>query len=199
MTRVVCVSLLLMGVLAPGLQAQGPIRNGLWLEAGTGNGAARNACSGCEDVSVAYGRASHVRVGGSVTPGVLVGIEFFALDASSVVLGPGTQPVEGENDSVAPIVIWYVGDGGFFLKAGAGIARGTFTVRSVEGDPTTVRRTGSGLTFGVGFDVGLGRWLALSANLGTHVTAIGDVGLGDSVVDDVISTMYGAAVGLTIR
>ena len=148
---------------------------------------------------MAYGAASHLRAGGSLAGGVLFGLELFALDATGVVLGSGTQPAEGENVSLAPIVIWYVGGGGFFLKAGAGIARGNFTVRPAEGEPTTTRRTGSGLTFGVGFDVPLGSWLALTANLGTYVTAIGDVNLDGEVIDDVISTMYGAAVAITVR
>ena len=199
MTRAWWAPLILLACHAADIQAQEPLRSGLWIESGRGSGAARNACSGCEDVSVAYGSASHLRAGGRVSQTVLVGVELFALDASAVLLGFGAEPVEAENVSLAPIVIWYIGGGGVFLKAGAGVARGNFTVRTVDGEPTTTRRTGSGLTFGVGFDAPLGRWLALTANLGTYVTAIGDVRLDGEVIDDVISTMYGAAIAITIR
>lgn len=174
-------------------------RKGFWLESATGTGAARNACSGCDDVTVAYGSASHLRLGGALSSRVFLGLEIFALDASGVVLGPGAGAVEGENASIAPIVLWYVGDSGFFLKGGAGLARGTFTVDSEALEPVTTTRTGSGLTFGVGFDIALTGWLALTANFGTYVTAIGDVRVGTAVIDDVIATIYEANVGVTLR
>jgi hypothetical protein len=63
----------------------------------------------------------------------------------------------------------------------------------------TTERTGSGLTFGMGFDIGVFSWLALSGNLGTYVTAVGDVHVNGTVVDDIIATVYEAGVGLTLR
>lgn len=200
MRWVLCVGL--AGPMAMGwpvaLVAQHP-RSGFWMESTGGTGAARNGCSGCEDVTVAYGITGNFRVGGALSARVLLGLEVFAHDASDVRLSPDVDPVEGENATIAPIVLWYVGDSGFFLKAGAGIARGTFTVQTEDIDPVTVQRTGSGLTFGVGFDIPIVRWLALSANFGTYVTAIGDVRVGGAVVDDVIATIYEAGVGLTVR
>lgn len=175
-------------------------RRGFWLEGMLGTGTVRNTCAGCPGVTVGYGSAYHLRMGGSLNPRVHLGVEVFSMRASDFRPGPGTDPVEAENASLAPIVLWYVGRSGFFLKAGAGLARGTFTVESEEGsDPLTVERTGSGLTFGVGFDMRLADWLALTANLGTYVTAIGDVNVNDTLVDDIIATVYEAGVGLTLR
>jgi hypothetical protein len=128
-----------------------------------------------------------------------VGIEAFVLQSSDLVLAPGAAPVESENGSLSPIVLWYVGRSGFFLKGGVGLARGTFTVESPSGEPVTTERTGSSLTFGVGFDIGILRWFALTANLGTHVAAIGDVRVNDTVVDDVVATVYEVGIGITFR
>jgi hypothetical protein len=175
-------------------------RNGFWLEGMVGTGTVRNTCAGCPGVTVGYGSAYHVRAGGSLNPRVHLGLELFAMVASDFRPGPGAAPVDAENASLAPIVLWYVGRSGFFLKAGAGLARGTFTVKSSEDtEPLTIERTGSGLTFGVGFDMKLASWLALTANLGTYVTAIGDVSVNDTLVDDIIATVYEAGVGLTLR
>jgi hypothetical protein len=138
-------------------------------------------------------------VGGSLSPRVLVGLEVFSLYSSELVFSPGVAPVEAENGSLAPIVIWYVGRSGFFLKSGVGLAQGTFTVRSPTGAAVTTERVGSSFTFGVGFDIALSRWVALTANLGTYVTAIGDVIVDTAIIDDVIATVYEAGVGITLR
>jgi len=195
----VTVALLALLCMVGEASAQAAVRNGFWLEFGTGTGTVRNTCAGCANVTVAYGPTNHLRVGRTLTPRVLVGLELFAMQSSELVLGPGAAPVDAENGSLAPIVIWYVGDSGFFLKGGAGLASGTFTVQSTPGEPVTTERTGSGLTFGVGFDIALMRWFALTANLGTYVTAIGDVRVDDTVVDDVIATVYEAGIGFTFR
>lgn len=179
--------------------AQEPHRNGFWIESATGTGAARTACASCEAVTVAYGSASHLRAGVSISSRVKLGIEVFALHSAETVLAEGLSPVDAENAMIAPIVLWYVGESGFFLKGGAGVARGTFTVVSPSGAPATATRTGSGLTFGIGFDIGLLKWLALTANLGTYITAIGDTRVGANSADDIIATIYEAGIGITIR
>jgi hypothetical protein len=186
--------------LAPGaLDAQGPARSGFWLEGAIGTGTVRNSCHSCDDVTVAYGSADYFRVGGSLSPRVLVGLEVFTLNSSELVLAQGAPPAEVENASIAPIVMWYVGRSGFFLKGGAGVARGNFLVQTSSGEAVTTKRTGSSLTFGLGFDIGVARWLALTANLGTYITAIGDVDVDGTAVDDLIATIYEAGVGISLR
>lgn len=150
-------------------------------------------------MTVAYGRSTHLRVGGAVSPRALLGIEAFALHSSELRLTEGATPVEAENGGVGPVAIWYVGPSGLFLKGGVALARGNFTVQSAEGEPVTTERTGLAYTFGLGFDVGVARWLALTANLGTFVTAIGDVRVDGTVADDVVATVYEAAIGVTLR
>ncbi|HUF76315.1 MAG TPA: hypothetical protein VMM35_08555 [Longimicrobiales bacterium] len=193
------VAACLVGVLLPGhVLAQGGPRSGFWIEAGAGTGTLRSACSACPSVTVAYGTANHLRLGLTLAPRVLLGLEFFALRSTELELAAGAMPVDAENGSIAPIVIWYVGRSGFFLKGGIGLARGTYTVESTVG-PVTTERTGSSISFSIGYDIGITSWLALTANLGTYTSAIGDVPLNGVTVDDLIATVYEAAVGLTLR
>jgi len=180
------------------IEAQALTRRGFWAEGGVGTGTVRNSCGRCQSVTSAYGGTDYLRLGTSLAPRVLLGLEVFALSASDLVLGASSSPVEVEDRSIAPIVIWYVGGSGFFLKGGAGLARGTFRVPTPTG-ATTTERTGSALTFGIGFDVSVVRWLALTANLGTNALAIGDVIVDGTSVDDIIATVYEASVGLTLR
>jgi len=200
-TGALAITLLLavLAVSAGAAGAQEAPRSGFWLEGGSGAGTVRSACSGCPVVTVAYGRSTHLRVGGAVSPHALLGFEVFALQSSELTLADGLAPGEAENGGVGPVVIWYVGPSGLFLKGGVGLARGTFTVQSAEGEPLTTERTGLAYTFGIGFDFGIARWLALTANLGSYVTAIGDVRVDGAVADDVIATVYEAAVGVTLR
>ena len=56
-----------------------------------------------------------------------------------------------------------------------------------------------GLTFGAGWDWSVSRKFALTANVATYVVAVGDIVLPGQRVDDVIATMYQAAIGFTFR
>ncbi len=68
-----------------------------------------------------------------------------------------------------------------------------------SGTPGSTERSGLAITFGIGYDLAVARRFALTANLGMNVTAIGDVPLDGTSVDDVIATVYEAAVGITLR
>lgn len=179
--------------------AQGGTRSGFWLEGAWGAGTVRSACSACADVTVAYGNSSHLRLGVALAPRALLGLELFVLHSSDIVLAEGAEPVDAENGSLMPVVIWYPGRGGFFFKGGVGLAQGTFTVRPKSVAPVTTERGGLAITFGAGFDVPVARRFALTANLGMNVTAIGDIPVAGTVVDDVIATVYEAAIGVTLR
>jgi hypothetical protein len=175
------------------------VRSGLWLEGSVGTGTVRNGCGGCPGVTSGNGGTDYLRAGHSVAPRVLVGVELFALGASDLVLGTASAPVDTEKRSIGPMVMWYVGRSGFFLRGGAGLARGTFNVRTAAGETVTTKRTGSSLTYGIGFDIGVLPWVALTASLGSNVMAIGNVTVDATVVDDIIATIYEVGVGVTLR
>jgi hypothetical protein len=175
------------------------VRRGFWIEVSRGTGTVRNTCGGCNEVITAYGSVDYFRAGLSLAPTVLLGVEFFALNTTDLVLTPGGSPVDAENGSIVPIALWYVGRSGAFLQGGAGLARGTFSVRTEDGSTVTTKRTGSALTFGVGFDVAVSRRIAITASAGTNVMAIGDVRLDSAAVDDVIATLYEVSLGIALR
>lgn len=194
----------LLTCAASGAQAQRPApRSGFWLEAARGTGTVRNTCSDCPFVTSAYGAANYLRVGVALsTSPVLLGVELFALTSTDLSLAQGGPPVDAENGTVGPIVMWYVGGRGLYLRGGAGLSRGTYTVRTAAGETATVERTGSALSFGLGFDVGIWSWLAVTADLGTYIASVGDVtvtGAADPLVDDIIATVYQASIGLALR
>ena len=180
--------------------AQRAARSGFWMEAARGTGTVRNSCSGCDHVTSAYGAANYLRVGvGLSSTPVLLGLELFALSSTDLTLVTGAPPVDAENGTLGPIVMWYFGGSGLYLRGGAGLSYGTYTVRTATDETATVERTGSALTFGIGFDVGLWSWLAVTADLGTYIASVGDVTVDDRLVDDIIATVYQASVGIALR
>lgn len=176
-----------------------PSRSGLWIENGAGPGAIRVGCSTCPDVTKRSGSASYLRAGAALSPTVLAGLEVFAFADELFAFDPDDdETVEAENASIAAIVMWYPVRR-FFVKGGVGLARGTYRFASNGGEVVKATGNGSGMTLGVGVDLPVHRWIALTANAGAYVSAIGDVVLPTRVVDDVIATMYHATIAITIR
>jgi hypothetical protein len=97
------------------------------------------------------------------------------------------------------VVLWFPWRSGFFVKGGVGVAEGDFTVTASPGQLVTASGEGVGLTFGLGFDLPISRKIALTANAGAVVAAIGDVVLPGTRVDDVIAMIYHVGLGITIR
>jgi len=179
-------------------RAQRPHRSGLWGEFGGGPSSVRIACSDCPDVTRRSGSGGYFRVGGAVSDRILIGVEAFSLVDEAFGFSEGDTSIVAENVSLAGVVLWYPGRTGFFLKAGVGLASGEFTIPGAS-EPVVSHGIGTGLTFGVGFDLPVWRGLAVTGNAGTWVTAIGDVVLPDATVDDVIATLYGLTFGFTFR
>ncbi len=187
-------------VLAFGsLSAQRPHRSGLWFELCNGPAFVRVASSEPATVTTKTGIGSCVRLGGTLSDKVFLGVEAFDfLDETFGFVSQDTSLV-AENEALTALVLWYPGRSGFFLKAGVGVAEGTFTVRTSPSEDVKANGTGVGLTFGIGYDVPISRKFALTANLEAVITAIGDYVLPSGRVDDVIATIYHAGLGIAIR
>ena len=176
-----------------------PTRSGFWLEAGAGTGGVWVGCEGCTDVTASFGENGYLRGGGAFSDRVLWGVEVFGLPT---VGGPATSDstFRVNNVSVGPVVLWYPWRGGVFVKGGVGLSRSEVRLPGPGGGGAILgQATGTGLSFGVGLDVPLFRRWALTASLGSHVGAVGDLTVQDASVDDVITTMYHASVALTLR
>lgn len=167
-----------------------PHRSGLWAEFGVGPGLARVACAGCNDVVSSHGATGYIRFGGTASDHVLIGFEVFRL-------AQGHESTRAETATAAVVALWFPGRSGLFLKSGVGAAWGQFTVPGAGAD--TSRGAGIGLTFGLGWDFRVSRQVAVTTNFAAYVTALGDVVEPGRRVDDVIATLYQAAIGLTFR
>lgn len=180
-------------------EAQRPHRTGFWLELSSGPGAVRIGCGGCADVTLSSGSTGDIRLGGTLTDKVLLGVEIFGFTDERFGFAPHDTAVTAENSSLNAVVLWYPWHGGVFLKGGVGVAGGRFTVKADTGPGAVNEGTGVGLTFGFGFDYPISRRFALTANAAAFITAIGDVQVNGAAVDDVIPTMYQLGVGLVLR
>jgi hypothetical protein len=181
------------------VEAQRPHRSGLWFEAGWGPSSIRVSCTGCEEITRASGSGVGIRVGGVISDRVLIGLESFTFLDETFGLAADDTSLVARTSNLGGVVIWYPGRSGFFLKGGVGIAQGEFTLQADTEEEEVFEGTGVGLTFGVGLDIPVKRWLAISLNAGAYVTAIGDLVLPTVRVDDVIPSMYALTVGFTIR
>jgi len=201
MTVTSSLRLIVSAALVPiaAASAQRPHRSGLWFEAGWGPSSIRVACTGCEDVTRASGSAAAFRLGGTISDKVLFGIETFTYLNQSFGLSEADTALVAATSNLGGIVMWWPWKGGFFVKGGIGVAQGEFTLNADTEDEAVFKGTGVGLTFGIGLDLPVKKWLAFSFNAGAYVTAIGDLVTPTVKIEDVIPSMYALTVGFTIR
>jgi hypothetical protein len=181
------------------MAAQNPHRQGLWAEVGGGRASIRMGCAGCDDVTRAGGSAGYLRVGGTLSPKVLLAGEIFGFTDENFGFTGDGQSIVADCASIAAVVLWYPWRSHFFLKSGVGMAEGSFIVQPEPEEFVIAEGFGVGLTFGIGLDVPISRKLALAANASTFFTAIGDIVLPAQRVEDVIPTTYVLSIGVVIR
>jgi len=195
-----CVVAMMCGVsIAAAQRPTRPHRSGLWGELGFGPGHVRIACSGCAGVVSAHGPTSFLRIGGTVSDHVVIGFEAFTLLDKAFHFSLDASNSTAETATAAVIIMWYPGKTGFFFKGGVGAAGGQYSIPRSSTQADTSSGAGMGLTFGAGWDWSVSRKFALTANVATYVVAVGDIVLPGQRVDDVIATMYQAAIGFTFR
>lgn len=179
---------------------QRPHRTGLWGEIMVGGGRLRMACSTCGDsIIVAPGGGGLIRIGGTVSDNVLMGWESAGFLDETFGFAANDSTTVAEMETVTIVVLWFPWRAGMFVKGGVGMAQGRFTIPAGATQVDSTKGTGIGMTFGLGWDVPISRKFALTANAGVFVTAIGDIVLPTSRVDDVIGTLYQFTLGITFR
>lgn len=188
-------------VLAPALGAQGaPLRSGLWFELGRGSGNIRISCTTCERPTSIFGASGVLRIGGSLSRKVMLGVEVFSLLDDRFEERGSDSTVSLETHSFGPTVLWFPWSSGFHLSAGMGLAGVELAVPTTEDTPQLLASgTGSAVHFGVGLDIPLWRKLSTSASFGVYYSALGDAAISDEVVDDVITTGYHVSISFVIR
>jgi hypothetical protein len=190
----VLVAGLLGALLAGPAAAQEPVRHGFWLDAGAGYGRLRVRCTTCSGVGTARGGTVTVTLGHSVSQKVVLGLEGQVW--SSWERGPREQV-----RSLTVVAQWYPWHGErFFLRGGTGIVQGPVVPSGTGAAPASVKGTGVGLTFGVGYDLPLGPRLGLAVHAASHVAALGDLALPGSItLQDTIAYVTRLSVAVVLR
>lgn len=174
-------------------------RSGLWFELGLGPSSTRIACTGCAGVTHGSGPIAYAQVGGALADGVLFGVEAAIQIDETFGRERDAGSVIASNQSLHLILLWFPWRAGFFVKGGVGVAAAEVTLESAAGTSLVSAGVGVGMSAGIGWDFAITRHLAITANAGSWVSAIGDLVLPEVTVDDVIATRYGIMIGLTIR
>jgi hypothetical protein len=189
----------LLMLAAPG-SAQQPLRSGLWFELGRGSGNIRIGCATCERPTSIFGSSGFLRIGGSLSQRVMLGLGIFSL-LDDRFQDRGTDSVVTlENSSIGPTVLWYPWKSGFYLNGGLGLTKVELVVPESDDSPEIITAgTGSGVHFGAGLDIPIRKWLSTSFSFGVYYSAIGDVPISADVVDDVITTSYHVGISVVIR
>lgn len=130
---------------------------GFWIGFGIGGGA--NLSTGLDDER-SGGGGGYLRLGGNLSQKLLLGGEIMVWGRrDDTPLGDNTLTTTRSNATIT--VLFFPSDaGGFFLKAGLGGANIEAEAAGVE-----VTEQGAGTTFGLGYDVRLGRNIYLTPNV----------------------------------
>ena len=185
---------LLGALLAGPAAAQNPVRHGFWLDAGVGYGRLRVRCTTCSEVGTSYGGTVTVTFGHSVSRKVMLGLE-------GQVWSDWEKGPQEHVRSLTVVAQWYPSRGDrFFLRGGTGIVQGPVVPSGTGASPASVKGTGVGLTFGVGYDIALGRRYGLAIQAASHVAALGDLALPDGVhLNDTIAYVTRISVAFVVR
>lgn len=150
--RATGLSALLTALLATTAFAQqAQTRQGFWIGGGMGYGSLGLSCTGCADVGREGGLSGYAKLGGTLRPNILLGVETNGWRKSE-----GGATITMGNLSGA--AYWYpMATQGFFVKGGAG-----YSILSVDDGVTSADDSGFGLLGGVGYDFRVGRNLSIT-------------------------------------
>jgi opacity protein-like surface antigen len=191
MKRVIVVPALLAALAAPAAAQQA--RTGWWGEGSFGYGYLRVGTAD-DEVRRTEGASTVLRVGRKIGARTSVGLEgtWFVRDRDSAL----TQ-VFGLH-AIAMFDPWRSLP--LHLHLGVGFADGKVQVSVPVTQVFKARGTGVGLSFGAGYDIRVGRHLAITPSVGTHIAALGDFTFSPTAIaDDVIGTAYHVGIGITWR
>lgn len=143
---------LLTAVLATSAFAQqAQTRDGFWVGGGMGYGSLGMSCEGCGDIDRTGGLSGYAKLGGTLRPNILLGVEMNGWTKSEL----GGRVTMGNMSGAA---YWYpMPTQGLFIKAGAGYA-----VLTADDGTGSASDTGFGLLGGVGYDLRVGRNLSIT-------------------------------------
>lgn len=143
-------------------------RRGFWISFGAGAGSIGANCDGCEDTDRETGLSGYLRLGGTISPNILIGggTNGFYKDSE------GIRQTFG---AASALILWYPSArGGFYLEGGLGYA-----LYAATDDVDELSAGGVSALLGVGYDIRLGQnfsltpFFSVAANGGAELKANG--------------------------
>jgi hypothetical protein len=136
-------------------------RQGFWFGVGGGYGSAGIACDDCEDSGREGGGAFYLKGGWTLNPRVLVGGEF-NFWSKTFEVEPGVTGAVNMYNIAATLTFYPQAKSGFFVKGGAGAAMTDMDMKASGISMTVDLGTGFGFIVGAGYDIPLGRKIAIT-------------------------------------
>jgi hypothetical protein len=162
-------------------------RQGLWWGAGFGAGFDRVFCEIC-DGNVQAGWTGYLRLGGTVSPRLLLGGEL------SGWLN-GKEEATQTMGAVSFVAYWYPSDSNLYLKGGGGV----IGFRSADGE-NAVTSTTFGPMFGLGYEQLVSPRVSVVPFFNLLVAPSGALRFnGDEVIDRVGFVLWQGGVGVTVH
>jgi hypothetical protein len=183
-------------VAATSAAAQRPqTREGFWIGLGLGGGSLSADCTGC-DIDAATGGSGYLRLGGTVSPTLLIAGETTSwlgtLDDNTA--GESIDAVEGYLG--AAVYFYPMQEGGLWLRGGLGFAYG---VGSGTFDDYTW--SAPAIVIGGGYDIRVGEKISIVPGIVFLLSGEGDIE-GDAsglLADDFKTTLIALQVGVTFH
>ena len=164
---------------------------GWWASLGVDFSAMRFTCQDCADEQPVYeSGAAQVAFGKSIGTRVAFGVEV----ASAWPKGP---PGRAVSTTVSGMARWYPSDSPLYVKFGVGLERGRITLASGAALYQEVRN-GVTISFGTGYDIRVGKSVAITPMFGWYMGAIGDVTSDAVSIRNLSWNRWTFGVGLTI-
>jgi hypothetical protein len=164
---------------------------GWWGSVGVDFSAMRFACQDCADEQPVYESAA-----GQFAFGKSIGTKV-AFGAEVATAAPKGPPGRAVITAVTGIARWYPSSSPLYVKFGVGLARGRNSLVSGAGLYQTIRN-GVAISFGAGYDIKVGRSVAVTPMAGWYMSAIGDVITPTAVIRNVSWNNWTFGVSLTI-
>ncbi len=177
--------------------AQTPVRDGFWIGFGLGAGSATATCDDdCDDDERETAPAGYVKAGWTLSERVLLGVDASLWSKSEDV--EGVELAFSMYHVLGTLTLYPSASSGFFVKGGAGLAFVDTDFSEGRTTTTTELGNGLGLVAGAGYDIRLGRRVALTPAVDVYYGSIGDLKVsGETLATGWKQNVVAVTIGLT--
>ena len=174
-------------------------RQGFWFGVGGGYGSAGIRCDDCDDSGREGSGAFYLKGGWTVNPNVLVGGEF-NFWSKETQLDPEFKAAINMYNFSGTVTLYPKADAGFFVKGGAGVAVIDADISGLGSSMTIDLGTGFGFIVGAGYDIPLGRRVAITPAVNYWYGAPGDLkAMGTTLISNFKQNVFDVTIGITFK